>query len=415
MEWLRVSVQKIEELVRQFGSPIYLYDEAGIRETAQALKRAFAWSPGYRNFFAVKALPIPGVLQILAEEGMGMDCSSLLELQLVTDPEWGLELPGDRIMLTSNNTDEDLYRKAMEKGVFINIDAFEHIKEFLTRFGVPESICFRYNPEDRVKGNAIIGESDSVKYGLPHDKILEAYRIMKEAGVKRFGLHAMLVSNELSIPKLVENARIIFLMAAEAHERYGINFDFVNLGGGIGTAYRPTDKAVDLDELGGRIRECYEGIFSPLSMSPTIFTECGRVVTGPNGYLIARVKHEKELKRRFLGVDTSVADILRPGMYSSAYHPIAVLHSQANPELRTYDVVGSLCENLKLAEQRLLPIPEKGDIVVIGFAGAHCRAMAMNYNGWHRSGGVLLRQDGSLVRVQRSENYDDMVASYRDL
>ena len=353
---LPIARNIIEEVIEQFGSPVFLYDEGGIRETAQALKNAFAWSSGYRNFFAVKALPIPGILRIVASEGMGMDCSSVPELRLATEPEWGLQLPGDRLMFTSNNTDNHQYTQAVTRGAIINIDALEHAQTFLEAFGPPERICFRYNAGDRVEGNDIIGKSVEVKYGLLDAQMLQAYRLLRDAGVKRFGLHAMLVSNQLSMAKLVENARLIFLMAAELHRELGIDFEFVNLGGGIGIDYRPDQQPVNLAELGEKIRQCYQAIFGPRGMSPTIYTECGRLVTGPHGYLITTVKNIKQLERTFIGVDTSVADILRTGMYEDAYHGIDVLGAVPGDPTAVYDVVCQLCENLKLAEQRELPV-----------------------------------------------------------
>lgn len=396
--------------VKQFGSPIYIYDEAAIRAQARSMREAFGVFLDYRNYFAVKACSNPAIMRILAEEGMGMDCSSLPELVLSNDSKWGVQLAGESIMFTSNNTPLEEYQKALEIGAIINIDDLTHVRLFKNgTLPVPEMICFRYNPGSLAQGNSIIGDPTEAKYGLTHDQMIKAYGIMKQLGVKHFGLHAMLVSNELDEDVLAENARIIMKMAAEIHDVHGIDFDFVNLGGGIGIPYRPEDEAVDLSNLSDKIYSHYKEIFR--RMTPGVFTECGRCVTGPHGYLATRVIHFKHTHREYIGVDASMADLMRPGMYG-AYHHITVLGKEDDPTAGNFDVVGSLCENCdKFAVQRPLPQTEIGDVLVIHDAGAHGRAMGFNYNGKLRCGEVLWCEDGSLKLIRRHETMDDLFAT----
>ncbi|MDR3020817.1 MAG: diaminopimelate decarboxylase [Treponema sp.] len=424
-KYFPLNREELEMLAKKYPTPFYLYDEKAILENVRKINTAFSVFPGYKNHFAVKALPNPYILKILAAEGMGADCSSYPEL--VLSEMAGIK--GEDIMLTSNETPASEYIAAREMGAVINLDDFSHI-EYLektlasTGSGMPELISMRYNPGPLKEGNAIIGKPEEAKYGFTRGRLIQGYSLLKEKNIKRFALHTMVASNELSIPYHVETARMLFELAVEIKEKTGISLEFINLGGGVGIPYRLDQEAVDYQILVDGIQKAYNEILVPAGLSGIgIRTEWGRVVTGPYGWLVARAVHRKEIYRKYIALDACMADLMRPALYG-AYHHITIPGKENSPLSETYDVVGSLCENNdKFAIQRQLPNidvaaeadPESssagGDFVVIHDAGAHGRAMGFNYNGKLRCGELLLRQDGSVVQIRRPETPADYFAT----
>jgi diaminopimelate decarboxylase len=400
----------IEEITSDFPTPFHVYDEQGIRHNARRLNRAFSWAPGFTNYYAVKACPNPHILQILKEEGSGADCSSLPELILAEKS--GLQ--GERVMFSSNDTPAEEFRQARRLGAVINLDDISHLDFLEEAAGIPELICFRYNPGEARSGNEIIGNPVEAKYGVTREQIFEAYRRAREKGAQRFALHTMVASNELNTDYFIETARMIFELAAELQEKEGIRIEFVNLGGGIGIPYRPEDSEVDIERFGAETQRLYEEIVVPAGLDPLrIVMECGRFITGPNGFLISRVRHVASKYKEYVGLDATMANLMRPGMYG-AYHHLSVLGKEDAPHDHTYDVTGSICENIdKFAIDRRLPVIERGDLVAIHDTGAHGYAMGFNYNGKLRSAEVLLRSDGSAQLIRRAETIDDYFATLR--
>jgi len=407
---LPFTKSEIENIIKKYPTPLHIYDEKGIRENARRFYKAFAWAPDFKNYFAIKALPNPYIIKILKEEGMGADCSSLPEL--ILSQKVGIK--GENIMFTSNDTPAQEFKKAKELGAIINFDDITHIKMLEETAGIPEIICFRYNPGPlrKSKGNVIIGKPEEAKYGLTKEQLFKAYKIMKKKGVKRFGLHTMVVSNELDVNALVETAQMLFDLAIEIHEKLGIRLEFVNLGGGIGIPYKLEQRAVNLEELSKKIKTLYENIIVKNKLNPLrIVFECGRMVTGPYGYLVTKVIHEKHIYKNYIGVDACMANLMRPALYG-AYHHETVLGKEDQSLDNIYDVTGSLCENNdKFAVDRKLPKIEIGDIVVIHDTGAHGYAMGFNYNGKLRSAELLLKTDGSVKQIRRAETVDDYFAT----
>ena len=404
-----LSAQELQTLTERYETPFYLYDEKAIRENIRRFTKAFSIFPGFKEHFAVKACPNPYILKILRSEGCGADCSSLPELILAENAG----IAGEDVMFTSNETPAKEYIYANLKGNIINLDDITHIPFLEKTLGfLPEILSFRYNPGPLKEGNAIIGKPEEAKYGLTEEQIFEAYKICKEKGVKRFGLHTMVASNELNPDYFVETATLLFNLAAKVKEKVGITFEFVNLGGGLGIPYKPGDKAVDYDYIARGIKDAYDAIVVPAGLDPLkIYWECGRPITGPYGWLVTRAIHEKHIYRDYIGVDASMADLMRPGMYG-AYHEVTVSGKENAPKNKVYDVVGSLCENCdKFAVQRPLPEIQIGDLLIIHDAGAHGRAMGFNYNAKLRCGELLLRQDGSVVEIRRRETIDDYFAT----
>lgn len=397
---------QLEEIIKKHSTPFHIYDEKAIRENARRLTQAFSWAPGFKEYFAVKATPNPYILKILREEGFGADCSSLAELVLAEKAG----IVGENIVFTSNDTPAVEYQKAFELGAIINLDDISHIDYLEKHVGIPEIISFRYNPGPlREGGNSIIGNPEEAKYGLTRKQIFEAYKIMKEKGVKRFGIHTMVISNELDPNYFIETANMMFDLIIELHRALDIRMELVNFGGGIGIPYRPEQEVVDLEYIGQGIKKAYEEKIMANGLHPlNLAMECGRMITGPYGYLVATVLHKKAIYKNYVGLDACMANLMRPGMYG-AYHHITVVGKEDWPLDHTYDVTGSLCENNdKFAIDRPLPRIDIGDIVVIHDTGAHGHAMGFNYNGKLRSAELLLKPDGSVELIRRAETLEDL-------
>lgn len=400
---------QLETIIRRYPTPFHIYDEQAIRENARKLINAFSWAPSFKEYFAVKAAPNPALMQILREEGIGADCSSLAELVLAE----AVGITGEDIMFTSNDTPAGEYQKARRLGAIINLDDISHIEYLEKHAGLPEVICFRYNPGPLLKnGNTIIGYPEEAKYGLTRDQLFEAYRIVKEKGVKRFGLHTMVISNELNPESFLATAKMMFDLVVELNQQLGIKIEFVNLGGGIGIPYRPEEEAIDLAALGQGVKKVYERTILAHGLDPIhIALECGRMITGPYGYLVSTVLHRKDTHKHYIGLDACMANLMRPALYGS-YHHITVLGKEHAPLDHVYDVTGSLCENNdKFAIDRNLPHIDIGDILVIHDAGAHGHAMGFNYNGKLRSAELLLKTDGSVEMIRRAETLEDYFAT----
>lgn len=403
MKVLPFNSTTIKVLSATYPTPYHIYDEAAITETAQNLNRAFDWVADFMNYYAVKALPNPEILRILMAAGMGADCSSMAELVLAEK----VGFKGQQIMFSSNDTPAAEFVKANQLGAIINLDDISHIDYLLAAIGhLPEMICFRFNPGAERTGNVIIGNPAEAKYGLTRDQLFTAYQICVDKGVSRFGLHTMLASNELEPSYFIETARMMFELALELKATLAIDLEFINLGGGFGIPYLPDQAVLDLPKITDSIRNLYETMFKGL-LSPKIFLECGRYVTGPHGYLVSTVLHLKHTYRDYVGLDASMANLMRPAMYG-AYHHITVLDKEAAPLTHVYDVTGLLCENNdKFAIQRMLPRIEVGDIVVIHDTGAHGHSMGFNYNGTLRSAELLLQKSGTTKLIRRAETLDD--------
>ncbi len=401
---LPFTKEQIEEIALEYPTPFHIYDETGIRENARKLNGTFSWIPGFKEYFAVKACPNPYILEILKEEGFGADCSSLPELILAEK----VGITGEDIMFTSNDTPAKEFVKAKELGAIINLDDINHI-DFLERVaGMPELICFRYNPGPLREGSVILGNPEDQKYGFTQEQLFEGYETARALGAERFGLHTMIASDELDPDYFVETANMLFDNILEISERLGIRFEFINLGGGIGIPYRPDQEPVDLNVISDGIKRLYDdkiktGGFHPLK----IFMENGRMITGPFGFLVSTVRHIKRTYKTYVGLDACLVDLMRPAIYG-AYHHITVLGKEDALHDHVYDVTGSLCENNdKFAIDRELPGIEVGDMVVIHDAGAHGHAMGSNYNGKLRSAELSLRSDGSVEMIRRAETPED--------
>ncbi|MDR0524247.1 MAG: diaminopimelate decarboxylase [Spirochaetaceae bacterium] len=408
MKTFPLSKDELETLTKQYPTPFYLYDEAAIRRNARAVLQAFSIFPAFKQHYAVKALPNPFILKILADEGFGADCSSLPEL-LLADMAG---LAGEDIMFTSNETPAPEYRKALELGAVVNLDDYTHIA-FLERCAaIPPLISCRYNPGPLKGGNVIIGAPEEAKYGFTRDQLFAGFSLLRDKGALRFALHTMVASNELNLDYHLETARLLFELAVELDTRIGIRLEFVNLGGGIGIPYRPDQEGIEYTRLAEGLKGLYDKIIRPAGLDPLgIHTEWGRVITGPYGWLVSRAIHRKSIYREYIGLDASMADLMRPGLYG-AYHHITIAGKETAAETETYDVVGSLCENNdKFAIQRRLPPIQTGDLAIIHDAGAHGRAMGFNYNGKLRCGELLLRPGGSIKLIRRAETVEDYFAT----
>ncbi|MGI6006463.1 MAG: diaminopimelate decarboxylase [Ruminococcus sp.] len=406
-----VTKEKLEEIKKTIPTPFHLYDEKGIRENAKALKEAFAWNKGYREYYAVKACPNPFLIQILQEYGCGCDCSSKTELMLAK----AIGCRNEDIMFSSNDTPADEYRYAQEIGATINLDDITHIDFLEETLGfIPKRISCRYNPGGLFKiSNDIMDNPGDAKYGMTTEQIFEAFRILKEKGVEEFGIHAFLASNTVTNDYYPMLAKVLFEVAVKLEKETGADIKFINLSGGIGIPYRPDQEPNDIRVIGEGVRQVYEDVLVPAGMGDVaIYTELGRFMTGPYGCLVTEVIHEKHTHKEYIGCDACAVNLMRPAMYG-AYHHITVMGKEDEPCDHMYDVTGSLCENNdKFAIDRMLPKIDVGDLLVIHDTGAHGFAMGYNYNGKLKSAEVLLKEDGSFQMIRRAETPRDYFATF---
>ncbi len=405
------TLSQLQEITKTYPTPFHLYDERGIRENARRLKEAFAWNPGFREYFAVKATPNPFILKILQEYGCGTDCSSLTEL-MMSD---ACGFSGHDIMFSSNDTPPEEFRMAADLGAIINLDDITHIRCLEETIGyIPETICCRYNPGGLFQiSNDIMDNPGDAKYGMTTEQLFDAFRILKEKGAKRFGIHAFLASNTVTNDYYPMLAKALFDVAVQLKEETGADIRFINLSGGIGIPYRPDQEPNDIRVIGEGVRKVYEEVLVPAGMGDVaLYTELGRFMLAPYGCLVTRAIHEKHTHKEYIGVDACAVNLMRPAMYG-AYHHITVMGKENLPCDHKYDVVGSLCENNdKFAIDRMLPEIQTGDLLVIHDTGAHGFAMGYNYNGKLKSAELLLKEDGSVEMIRRAETPKDYFATF---
>jgi len=406
-----VTKEQLEEMIKTYPTPFHLYDEEGIRENARKVNKAFSWNKGFKEYFAVKATPNPVILKILKEEGCGVDCSSMTELMLAK----ACGFKGDEIMFSSNATPAKDFVFANDLGATINLDDFTHIEFYEKAVGsMPETICCRYNTGGDFKiSTAIMDTPGEAKYGFTREQLTEGFKVLKEKGVKNFGLHSFLASNTKTNEYYPALARILFQTAVELRDETLVDIKFINLSGGIGIPYHPDDEPNDIALIGEKVRQVYEEVLVPAGMGDVeIYTELGRFMLGPYGHLIARATHEKHIFKEYIGLDASAVDLMRPAMYGS-YHHITIAGKEEAPCDHKYDVTGSLCENNdKFAIDRMFPKIDMGDLVIIHDTGAHGFAMGYNYNGKLRSAEVLLKTDKTTELIRRAETPEDYFATF---
>ena len=406
-----ITKEKLDEIVKEYPTPFHIYDEKGIRENAKALKEAFSWNAGYREYFAVKATPNPFLIQILREYGCGTDCSSKTELMLSK----AMGVKGEDIMFSSNETPASEYEYANEIGAIINLDDFTHIDYLEKTLGkLPETLSLRYNPGGVFKiSTSIMDNPGDAKYGFTTEQLFEGYKVLKEKGVKRFGMHAFLASNTVTNEYYPTLARTLFETAVKIKEEVGVSLSFINLSGGIGIPYRPDQEPNDIRLIGQKVKEVYEEILRPAGLGDVaIYTELGRFMMGPYGHLVTTAIHEKHTHKEYIGCDACAVNLMRPAMYG-AYHHITVAGKEEVPCDHMYDIVGSLCENNdKFAIDRMLPKIDIGDKLIIHDTGAHGFAMGYNYNGKLKSAELLLKEDGSVQMIRRAETPKDYFATF---
>ena len=406
-----VTKEQLDEMINKYPTPFHLYDEKGIRANAKALKEAFAWNKGFKEYFAVKATPNPFLINILREYGCGCDCSSYTELMLSE----AMGVTGHDIMFSSNATPAEEFAYADKLGAIINLDDFTHIDFLEKTIGhIPETISCRYNPGGLFQiSNDIMDNPGDSKYGMTTEQMFEAFKVLKAKGAKHLGIHAFLASNTVTNEYYPILAKMLFELAVELKKETGVHIAFINLSGGIGIPYRPEQESNDIYVISEGVRKAYEEVLVPADMgNVAIYTELGRYMMGPYGCLVTKAVHEKHIHKEYIGCDACAVNLMRPAMYG-AYHHITVMGKEDAPCDHKYDITGSLCENNdKFAIDRMLPKIDMGDILVIHDTGAHGYAMGYNYNGKLKSAEILLKEDGSTELIRRAETPKDYFATF---
>ncbi len=409
-----VTKEQIEEIVKKYPTPFHIYDEKGIRENIKKMREAFSWNKGFREYFAVKATPNPFLINILKEYDCGVDCSSMTELYMADKLGFSSDKMADGIMFSSNATPAEEFEYAKKLGAIINLDDFTHIDFLEKTAGLPEKICCRFNPGGMFKiSTTIMDNPGDAKYGMTKEQLFEAYKVLKEKGVKEFGLHAFLASNTVTNDYYPTLAKVLFEVAVELKEQVGVSLSFINLSGGVGIPYRPEQEANDIMAIGEGVHKVFDEVLVPAGLGDiAIYTELGRFMMGPYGALVTKAVHEKHIYKEYIGCDACACNLMRPAMYG-AYHHITVLGKENESCDYKYDITGSLCENNdKFAIDRMLPKIEMGDYLFIHDTGAHGFAMGYNYNGKLWSAELLLKEDGSVQMIRRAETIQDYLATF---
>ena len=409
-----VTLEQIKEITKTYPTPFHIYDERGIRENAEKVKKAFSWNKGFREYFAVKATPNPFLIDILKEYGCGVDCSSMTELIMADTMGFAQDKMKDGIMFSSNATPAEEFVYARKLGAIINLDDFTMVDFLEKTAGIPEKICCRYNPGGEFKiSTTIMDNPGDAKYGMTKAQMIEAYKILKSKGVKEFGIHAFLASNTVTNEYYPTLAKELFELAVELKEKTGANITFINLSGGIGIPYTPDKEPNDIMVIGEGVKKVFEEVLVPAGLGDVaLYTELGRFMMGPYGALVTQAIHEKHIYKEYVGCDACAANLMRPAMYG-AYHHITVLGKENEACDHKYDITGSLCENNdKFAIDRMLPKIDMGDYLFIHDAGAHGFSMGYNYNGKLRSAELLLKEDGSVQMIRRAETVKDYLATF---
>ena len=409
-----VTLEQIKEITKTYPTPFHIYDERGIRENAEKVKKAFSWNKGFREYFAVKATPNPFLIDILKEYGCGVDCSSMTELIMADKMGFAQDKMKDGIMFSSNATPAEEFVYARKLGAIINLYDCTMVDFLEKTAGIPEKICCRYNPGGEFKiSTTIMDNPGDAKYGMTKDQMIEAYKILKSKGVKEFGIHAFLASNTVTNEYYPTLAKELFELAVELKEKTGANITFINLSGGIGIPYTPDKEPNDIMVIGEGVKKVFEEVLVPAGLGDVaLYTELGRFMMGPYGALVTQAIHEKHIYKEYIGCDACAANLMRPAMYG-AYHHITVLGKENEACDHKYDITGSLCENNdKFAIDRMLPKIDMGDYLFIHDAGAHGFSMGYNYNGKLRSAELLLKEDGSVQMIRRAETVKDYLATF---
>jgi diaminopimelate decarboxylase len=389
----------LDEIADHFGTPFHIYDEAGIVAGVERLTEALADIP-FREYFAVKALPNPQILRTLVDCGLGMECSSLAELELAD--RCGAQ--GEDVLFSSNNTQPGEFAAALSRGAMVNVDDLRLLAKLPE---VPDVLLFRLNPGPDYSHPGPSGPLADVKFGLRPDQLETAFAEATAMGVERLGVHAMVAANFLDVEPLLGTLQTLLDVERTIFDKLEVPLEFVDVGGGLGIPYRPGEKAADLERMGRGIRQLLEAHAIRTGRHPKLLLELGRIITGPHGVLVTRVVNRMSKWRELAGVDAGISALLRPALYPDAYHHITVHGDTRTGASETVDVVGSLCENNdKLGAQRKLPRLSEGDLLIVHDTGAHSLAMGFNYNGRLRPQELLLRRDGSVELIRRREEID---------
>ncbi|PZG46588.1 diaminopimelate decarboxylase [Spongiactinospora gelatinilytica] len=395
-------------VVERFGTPFHIYDAAGIGRTCEHFERAFA-GIDCREYFAVKALPNPAVLRLLARHGLGFDTSSPAELTLAR----AAGATGRDMCFTSSNTSAAELAAALDAGAMITVDDEAVLNTLADRLTVPGELAFRVNPGRNLpgEGDHLFGDPEATKFGVPADRLTALCARARDLGVREFGLHMMVASNVLGADPLLFTLDFLLERAGEIEAATGRPVTSLNLGGGIGIPYRPQEQPFDLPAFGAAVRARLAAWGPPDRARPAIRFECGRYITGPHGALVTRVTNRMAKWRTFAGVDAGMVALMRPALYSWAYHHITAPFAEGR-EREVVDVVGSLPENSdRLGRDRDLPVLAEGDVLVVHDTGAHGHAMGFNYTGRGRPQELMLHPDGSVELIRRAETEQDLFAT----
>jgi diaminopimelate decarboxylase len=401
----------VKELAEKYDTPLYVLSEKRIRDNYNRLHNALISNYKHlRVYYAAKANSNLTVLRILQSEGAYLDTVSPGEVFM------GLSsgFTPDRILFTGTSVRDDELKFLVGANITVNVDSQSELDRLL-KIAVPPVISVRVNPEVGAghHDHCITAGFDS-KFGLWEEETIQAYAIAKRARVERFGIHMHIGSGILDIEPYTLAVEKLLRIAKRVHDEVGIEFEFIDIGGGLGIPYKPEDKDLDITEFSNKIVLPFKAKLKEYGLGkPFLCVEPGRYLVCDASILLTSINTVKQTpSKKFVGVDAGFNTLVRPTMYGS-YHPILVANKLAKADKESYDVVGPICESGDaLAKDRQLPQIEEGDLLAVLNAGAYGFSMSSQYNSRPRAAEVMIKQ-GKDVLVRKREELSDLMASQR--
>jgi diaminopimelate decarboxylase len=396
------------EIAKTFDTPLYVISDKRIRDNYTRLLKELARNYAkIRIYFAAKANSNLAVLKILETENAYLDAVSPGEVFLALKAGFAPE----RILFTGTSVRNDELEFLVNSGVLINIDSLSQLNRLL-KLTVPKLLSFRVNPEIGAGHHAhVITAGDHSKFGLWESDALKAFERAKKAGVERFGIQMHVGSGVLEARPFVQALEKLLDVAKKVHNRFGVDFEFIDMGGGLGVPYRPEDTDLDLSLFADTVLPMFRLRSHIYGLGEPIFcVEPGRYLVSDACVLLTTVNTVKVTPhRQFAGVDAGFNTLVRPTMYGS-YHHVIVANKLGAPETETYDVVGPICESGDvLAKDRLLPKVEEGDLLAVLNVGAYGFSMSSQYNSRPRAAEVMVRK-GKALLIRQREQFGDLLS-----
>ncbi len=399
----------VQTLAQKLDTPLYVISERRVRNNYQRLYQALTRNyEKVKIFYALKANSNLALLKTLESEGANVDAVSPGEVFTALTTGF----TPDRVLFTGTSVRTDELKFLSDSSVTINVDSISQVNRLLN-IHVPKVLSVRVNPEIGAGSHShVVTAGKDSKFGLWEQDAVTAYSIAKKAGVERFGIHMHIGSGILDVKPFLAALDKLLNIAKRVHEQVGVDFEFIDVGGGIGIPYKPEDKPLDLQVYSDKVLSLFKTKTSQYGLGMPFFcVEPGRYLVADASILLTTVNTLKTTPyKKYIGVDAGFNTLVRPAMYGS-YHPIMVANKLVATEEEKYDIAGPICESGDLlARDRRLPKVEEGDLLAILNAGAYGFSMSSQYNARPRAAEVLVKE-GKYKLVREREQLDDLMSS----